>query len=134
MLIMIGSMSEDSPKKKKSRRKGKATQEIVPYQPTNLVPTDSCFIINTEMLDTHNTCVFKGSFNNPQGKKVGLVMLPDTFFDVNRRKECKDMFHRVGLKGYYDLPPWGIDIQRSYELMTSINEDGGAEITHIEAI
>jgi len=36
----------------------------------------------------------------------------------------------VGLQEYFNQPPWGIDVQRSYELITSIDEDGEAQLTN----
>ena len=79
----------------------------------------------------HNTCVFKGIFYDKNGKKDGFVMVPDTFFSLHARRDCTLVFSLVGgLKDLYRLPAWGVDIKRSYELMTTITEDGHAHITN----
>ena len=35
----------------------------------------------------------------------------------------------MGLDGYFGLEPWGVDIQRAYELMTTINSNGVATLS-----
>ena len=40
-----------------------------------------------------------------------------------------EIFRKVGLDGYFGLEPWGIDIQRAYELMTTINKEGVATLS-----
>ena len=40
-----------------------------------------------------------------------------------------NIFKQVGLDGYFGLEPWGIDIQRAYELMTTINKEGVATLS-----
>ena len=39
------------------------------------------------------------------------------------------IFRQVGLDGYFGLEPWGVDIQRAYELMTTINKEGVATLS-----
>lgn len=36
----------------------------------------------------------------------------------------------MGIEGFFHLPPWGVDVQRAYKLMTSMEEDGMIEITN----
>lgn len=38
----------------------------------------------------------------------------------------------MGLDGYFKLDPWGIELQRAYELMTTINQDGIATLENKE--
>ena len=35
----------------------------------------------------------------------------------------------MGLDGYFGLEPWGVDLQRAYELMTTIDKDGVATLS-----
>lgn len=44
--------------------------------------------------------------------------LKEIFWELGKDKACQQTF-----SGYFNLPPWGLDIQRSYELMTLIDED-----------
>ena len=59
-----------------------------------------------------------------------MVLLPDTFFDLHQAEPNMEIFKKkVGLDGYFGLEPWGIDIQRAYELMTTINKEGVATLS-----
>lgn len=88
--------------------------------------------VNNKFLEEHNTCLFKWSFYNKQAKKVEVVMIPNAFFDIQKRQECQQVFKKKGLNEYFQLPPWGVDVHRSYELMTYINQDGVAKMTRHE--
>ena len=83
-------------------------------------------------LKTTTPYLFKGSFYDKDVKKVGIVMTPDTFFDIPKKKECIDVFTKVGLDAYIKILAWGIDVQRSYELMTTINKEGVAKLINKE--
>ena len=79
----------------------------------------------------HTTPAFsKESFYDKNDKKDGFVRVPDTFFNLHARRDCTLVFSLVGLKDFYRLPAWGVDIKRSYELMTTISEDVHAHITN----
>ena len=107
----------------------KPSTDLAPYETFNSLPTDICYV-DSDTLDTHTTCIFKGSFHDTNGKKVGYVTVPNTFFSLHAERDCTLVFGLVGLRGFYKLPAWGVDIKRSYELMTSITEDGHAHITN----
>lgn len=90
--------------------------------------------VELENLEEADACIFKGNFYDKDQKKVGMVIPLDTFFKLHNNTECQRVFDKVGLDGYFKLPPWGIDVQRSYELMTAIDEDGHAEITDKDGV
>lgn len=85
--------------------------------------------METEDLDQAETCLFKGNFYDKEKRKVGVVLPPDSFFKLHNTEECKRVFGKVDLEGYCRVPPWGVDVQISYELMASIDEDVNAKIT-----
>ena len=58
-----------------------------------------------------------------------MVLLSDSFFDLHQAEPNMHVFRQVGLDGYFGLEPWGVDIQRAYELMTTINKDGVATLS-----
>ena len=65
-------------------------------------------------------------------KKVIIVKLPKTFFAIQREKGVQRVFQNVGLEEYFKLPAWGVDYQRSYELMTTLDVDNVAKITNMD--
>lgn len=85
--------------------------------------------IDQAPLEAAETCIFKGEFFDKEQKKVGTVILPDSFFALHKAEPNMDIFKKVGLDGYFGLEPWGVDHQRAYELMTSIDQDGVATLT-----
>ena len=58
-----------------------------------------------------------------------MVVLPDSFFALHQAEPNMQVFRQVGLDGYFRLEPWGVDVQRAYELMTTINSDGVATLS-----
>lgn len=88
--------------------------------------------IDQVALEAADTCIFKGEFYDLENRKVGLVILPESFFDLHHVEVNMRIFKQVGLEGYFGLEPWGVDIQRAYELMTTINSDGMATLTNKE--
>ena len=58
-----------------------------------------------------------------------VLLLLDSFFDLHQAEPNMKIFKQVGLDGYFGLEPWGVDIQRAYELMTTINKEGAATLS-----
>ena len=58
--------------------------------------------------------------------------MPANFQAMGRDDKYMDVFRRLGLEDYFRLPPCGVDIQRSYELMTSIDAIDTAKLTDME--
>lgn len=56
-------------------------------------------------------------------------MILDNFWALQTHNDITEFFARMGLARYFSLRPWGIDVKRAWQLMTSIEEDG---TTHIE--
>ena len=63
---------------------------------------------------------------------MGVVILLESFFALHQAQPNMQVFRQVGLDGYFGLEPWGVDMQRDYELMTTINSDGVATLTNQE--
>ena len=38
------------------------------------------------------------------------------------------MYSKLRIEGYINLPPWGIDVHRAYELMMTIDEIGNVDL------
>ena len=48
---------------------------------------------------------------------------------MGRDEENIQIFKKLGIEEYFKLPPCGVDVQRAYELMTTMNKDGTAKPT-----
>ena len=112
------------------KRKANEEQEP-PYVPTGMEITTMCFVSNEDKMEQFNACVLKGHMKDRKGKKVHISELPKSFFDLQNDAQVQIVFRKVSLEGYFRLPPWGMDYQRSYELMTSIDANGNAILTDL---
>ena len=132
---MRRSMDKKLPEKPpKSSPKGKSKQLVDPsalYQPRDLKATTTCFVDEAE-LQAKGTCVFKGEFSPPKDKKVGLITMPPNLQELGKEDNYITVYRRLGLDGYFRLKPCGVDVQRAYELMTTIDPIGTANITDLE--
>lgn len=75
------------------------------------------------------TGVFEGKCKKADGQVIQVNMLPDNFWAMQTHNDLIEFFYRMGLGRFFSLQPWGIDVKRAWQLMTSIEEDG---IAHIE--
>lgn len=102
-----------------------------PFKPEKVKVMQTCFV-DKRVLDEHGTCVFQGQFYDKDKTRCTYTIMPDSFEKVQKNKEYMDVFKWVGLDGYFSLPPCGIDLQRIYELISSINKDDNAKITDLD--
>ena len=61
--------------------------------------------VDQATLDLADTCIFKGKFYDQEKKKVGMVVLPDSFFALHQAEPNMRSFRQVGLDGYFGLEP-----------------------------
>ena len=109
----------------------KEEADFEPFKPDNVKVMGNCFV-EKKVLDKHNTCVFQGQFYDKDKTRCTYTALPDSFARVQRKKECMEIFKKVGLDGYFSLPPYGIDLKRSYELLSTIDKDGNTKIMDLD--
>lgn len=106
-------------------------EETEPFKLEKVKIMQTCFV-DKRVLDEHGTCVFQGQFFDKDKVRCTYTTVPDSFVKVQKDKKYIDLFKRVGLDGYFSLPPCGVDLQRSYELLSSIDKDGNAKITDLD--
>ena len=99
--------------------------------PQKVKTSTTCFV-DEEVLSAKGTCVFRGEFAAPKHNKVGLVLLPSSFQTLGLEEGYIDIYKKIGLEDYFRLPPCGVDVQRAYELMTTIDSIGTADLTNKE--
>lgn len=128
-------MDKKSPDKApKTSPKGKSKQLVDPlafYQPRDLKATTACFVDEAE-LQAKGMCMFKGEFSTLKDEKVGLITMPPNLQEIDKIDEYITVYRRLGLDGYFCLKPCGVDVQRAYKLMTTIDPIGSANITDLE--
>ena len=101
------------------------------YKPEKVKVMPTCFV-DPGILERHEACVFQGEFYDKENKRCTYTAMPDTLKKCTRTKIIWKIFKKVGLDGYFSLPPCGVDLQRSYELMSSLNDEGVATMTNLE--
>ena len=123
---------DKSPKTTPEKKaKGKSKQIVDPstfYKPKKVKAWTTCFV-DEEELQARGTCIFRGEFATPIERKVELVEMPREMQLLGTVDKYKEVFRRVGLDGYFSLKPCGVDIQRAYELMTTIDKIGIVTLT-----
>ena len=93
-------MPEASPK-----GKGKKEDEPAPpYTPEKMKLTTQCFV-DAELLERRNTCIFKGEFHTPEGRKIHMVDLPDTFQQLAQDQDIQEIYAKLGIDGYFKIKP-----------------------------
>ena len=103
-----------------------------PYNPMDMEITTMCFINDQEKPEEYNACVLRGHMKDNKGRKFNVTELPKTFFDLQNAKKVQEVFSKVGIDRYFKLAPWGVDYQRSYELMTTLDMEGNAMISDMD--
>ena len=78
MVNYIGSMSKKTPETNPKVKAKKEEEPVPPFTPEKMKITTQC-IVDAELLERRNLAIFKGEFHTPDGKKVLIVDLPDTF-------------------------------------------------------
>ena len=121
-------MSKKTPKASPKGKGKKEEEAIPPYTPEKMKITTQCFV-DANVLAKKGTCLFRGKFHTPEGKKVHMVALPNTFQQLGLEEKVQDVYAKLGIEFYFKLPPWGIDVQRAYEVMTIIDKIGTVTLT-----
>ena len=71
----------------------------------------------------------KVTFMTKRRRRWAWCCYPTRFLTYTKLEPNMNIFKKVGLDGYFGLEPWGVDLQRAYELMTTIDKDGVATLT-----
>ena len=115
-MSFTGSIPIEEPSKNKTMRKSRAKpkpdidlEAEEPFKAKEIQVMETSYVDQTP-LDLANTCIFKRDFYDQDKKKVGMVLLPDSLFDLHQAKPIMKIFRQVGLDDYFGLEPWGVDI------------------------
>lgn len=82
-----------------------------------------CFV-DVDVMLAHNACVARGTFTDAQGKEV-LVHVPTmTFFALNKiHDNAAFLWDCLSLSRYFELPPWGPDLRRAWECLSTLDKN-----------
>ena len=69
---------------------------VEPFKAQDVQVMETSYVDKTP-LDLANTCIFKGDFYDEEKRKVGMVLLPDTFFDLHQAEPTWKFSRKWGL-------------------------------------
>ncbi len=87
--------------------------------------------IEEKLLDEEDIRLYQG-FRNEAGQVTEVPMIPQELCRYARKEEVMRMLERADLHNFFEAPLPAVDCRRVYELITSIKEDGSAEITNLD--
>lgn len=115
------------PKKSKYKSKKKLLAGAAPFEIQRVQLVSECYV-DKENLRAFGTVVFIGSFKTEEDNAWTISILPENFQQMCRHSDVEKIFTGVGLSQYFSLPPWGTDVKRAYQLLSTLDEDGNATI------
>lgn len=109
------------------KSKAKVLAEAEPFKITKVQLAQECYV-DKETLRAFQTAIFTGSFKTAEGSPWTVSLMPDNFQPIGTHKESMKVYSKVGLQVYFSLPPWGMDVKRCYQLLSTLDEEGNAKI------
>ena len=84
--------------------------------------------IDEKLLDDEDIRLYQGSFKNEAGQVTEVPMIPQELCTYARTEKVLRILEKLDLHRFFEAPLPAVDYKRVYELITSIKEDGTAEI------
>ena len=82
-------------------------------------------------LNEQDIRLFQGTFRDEAGHQTEVPMIPQELIGYTKKQEVAKRLEKIDLHGYFEGVHATVDCKRVYELITSIKEDGQAEITNL---
>ncbi|KAI5078964.1 hypothetical protein GOP47_0006635 [Adiantum capillus-veneris] len=122
-------MESQPQQQRKTRYKSKKQQleEMEPFEITQIHLAQECYI-DKETLRSFNSRVFTGTFKTTEETAWTVSILPDNLQMLVRHQDVVTIYSKVALVPYLPLPPWGMDVKRAYQMLSSLTEEGTATI------
>ena len=80
--------------------------------------------LSPELLAKFETCIFWDTAVAPDGGKMAVIRLPESFQNLLRSDDFSEWFDRTGLTDCVALPLNGIDLPRVYAMQENLKPDG----------
>ena len=108
--------------------KARLLAECAPFEIAKVIPAQECYV-DKATLQAFDITVFTGSFKTETDVVGTISIWPEEFRRIQAHDDdAMAVFSRVGLDPYFSLPAWGVDVERAYQLLSTIEEDGSATI------
>ena len=109
------------------KSKAKLLEEVQPFEITKVQLAQECYV-DKETLRACEIGVFVGTFKTREEAVWTMSILPENLQLLSKHHDTARIFDKVGLTPYFSLPPWGLDVKRSYQLLNTLTEEGTANI------
>ena len=119
---------QTTPKKPRYQSKARMLAEIANFEITKVDPAQECYV-DKATLQAYKLALFTGNFKTDTDTVWSVTIFPEEFWQFHKHVSCTDIFSKVGLDGYFNLPAWGMDVKRSYHLLDTLTEEGSSTIS-----
>ena len=107
-------------------------QEAAPFtMPAETLKPATAWI-DQKILDDEDIRLYQGSFKNEAGQVIEVPMSPQELCTYTRTEKVLSILEKLDLHRFFEAPLPAVDCKRVYELITSIKEDGTAEISDMD--
>ena len=94
--------------------------------------TSRCFLAE-EILNEQGARILRTSFENENQEEVVVHVPIVEFYELhNLSKDNMELWEHMNLKGFFELPAWGPDYMRAYQVLTSLMQDDFFTITGMD--
>ena len=69
-----------------------------------------------------------GTFKTPEEAVWTVSIVPENLQLLAQHNDAMKIYEKVGLSQYFSLPPWGIDVKRAYEVISTLTDEGVAQV------
>lgn len=84
--------------------------------------------MDKETLRACDTGVFVGTFKTPEEAVWTVSIMPKNLQLLALHNDAMKIYEKVGLAQYFSLLPWGIDIKRAYQVISTLTDEGVAQV------
>lgn len=99
-----------------------------PYVPYVEQYVNRCFV-DKEVLEESGAAVMRGYFLNADGEQVCVHVPTESFFVLHQDQQAMDLWDRMNLQGFFQLPPWGPDLRRAWEAYSTFTQKFTCTVT-----
>ena len=120
----LADMASSSRKAKKSKKKQFAGE---PYELLSVKLADHCYIDNEE-LRAFRVGLFTGKFKDLQQRIWTITLMPQELHQMHIYQHAMELYRKLGLQAFFQLPICGVDIKRVHQLLTTMDEEGNGRV------
>ncbi|MCO5601468.1 hypothetical protein L7F22_055589 [Adiantum nelumboides] len=119
---------QQSTKEEKGKKKMQKTQVPFAITPGNTVQLS----LTPELLTKYDTCIFWDTTKAPDGGKIAVTQLPESFGNLLKSEDFEEWFDLSGLTDIVSLPLNGVDLPRVYSMLENLKADGTTVIPNLQ--